>query len=717
MRRVSLIFWLLTTVFIRMDANPPEEGMWIPMLLQSLNEGDLKARGLKLSAEEIYSVNHASMKDAVFSFGGFCSSSVISDKGLLLTNFHCASPFLPVLSSPENNLRENGFWALNRGQEIPVEGLSATRLVRMEDVTEQVLANVTDQMRPAEKAREIEKAIAQIESETARDSVLKAEVKSFFFDTQFYLILTETFPDIRLVGVPPQQIGNFGGETDNWLWPRQTGDFALFRIYADDQGKPAPYSAGNQPLHPEYYFSISTQGYQEGDFTMVYGFPGETHEYLTSFALDQLKTQTLPHRIRVTEKLLGTLRTRIHAQPELREKYAILLENLKNHLKKWQAELEGLNSSHAVEARKKRESKFQYWADEVEERRLKYGYLLRKIEQLYQKRVHTQKYVDYMHEGVFQTGIMRFAYEFQDLANVNEEINEWELAMRIEGLKRQAKEFFRNFDAETDRMMLERMLVAFSGAVPEILHPREFRESVGKGRGKIAQYCEKMFRKSFLVSESKTQKFLDRFKPKQAQKIKKDPGFRLMMGFVEQYHDKILPKLHRLDDEIFAQNQEFVRLLRQMEPEKKFYPDANGTLRLSYGEIAAASTGSQGWMTTLDQLVARHQPGVPEFGLPEKLIQLHQNKDFGDYAVNGTVPVCFLATNHTSGGNSGSPVLDGNGYLIGTNFDRNWEAAISDYYYDPASARNISVDIRYILFIIDKYAGANHLIREMTLIK
>jgi hypothetical protein len=715
-RKVFLTLSLLTLSFIAFAGNK-DEGMWLPMLLKKLNEADMKAKGFKLNAEDLYSINKSSLKDAVVSFGGFCTGEMISPEGLLLTNHHCGYGQIQKHSSVQNDYLTNGFWAMTREQELPNPGLTATFIVRMEDVTTKVLANIDYKTPERERQARIAQNITKLEQDAVADSHYQAIIRPFFNGNEYYLFITEVFRDVRLVGTPPSAIGKFGGDTDNWMWPRHTGDFSVFRIYAGKDGLPAEYSKDNVPYKPKHHFPISLKGVNKGDFTFVYGFPGRTQEYLTSHAVKLLVEESNPHKIKIREKKLALMDEDMKASDEVRIQYASKYANVANYYKKWMGETRGLRRLNAVQKKQQQEEKFSEWVKSDASRKEKYGNLLSTFNQSYANLAKVNLANDYFREAVMGIELLTFSNSFNALLNAAESNT---AARAIDRLKAQTTNHFKDYNLETDKKIFAALLQMYYQNVPKEFHPAALTEAVSQYKGNFTQYAADLYTKSALVSGQKTEALLASADANTTAILVQDPAFRLMNGFMEVYQTQILPVLTKSTQEIELASRSYMAALREMHQDKKFYPDANSTLRVTYGKVAdyQPMDGVQyTHFTTLEGVMEKEDPTVEEFVVPAKLKELYQKKDYGIYGKDGVMPVCFIATNHTTGGNSGSPVLNAEGHLIGTNFDRNWEGTMSDIMYDPDQVRNITVDIRYTLFVIDKFAGAGHLIKEMTIIR
>ncbi|MCG3166934.1 MAG: Asp/Glu-specific dipeptidyl-peptidase [Bacteroidia bacterium] len=721
----SLLFCVLC---VKLTVAFADEGMWVPMFLSKYNEADMQSKGLKLSAEDIYSVNHASLKDAVVQFGGGCTGELISAQGLLLTNHHCGRSRVQSHSTLENNYLENGYWAMKRSEELSNPGLTVTFLVRMEDVTSEVLNNLTSEMTEAERYLIIEKASKALEKKMVEGTHYEAKVKEFFGGNEYYIFITETFKDVRLVGAPPYSIGNFGGDTDNWIWPRHTGDFSLFRIYADSLNRPAEYSPDNVPYKPKKHFEISMRELKEGDFTMVFGFPGRTQEYLTSFAVKQLVEEEDPLKISIREKRLAVMEKAMDSDPQVKLNLTSKYAGISNYYKKYMGESRGLKKVNAVQKKQELEKRFGEWVNADENRKVKYANLLPELENTYNEFAPYNQGMVLYNEAFTTLDFVTYVNSFAKLSELLKSgVKREVLKVEVEKQVKYARSFLKNYNRSVDLESAKNQIKDIIKYMPEILTGKQ-NKKLNKDSNK---YITSLFSTSLLDSLESIAALYELIERRThylyPDTIKLENGFGandLAFQFVstvtQNFKENIYPNYVKLDIKLDSLNRIYTQALREMQTDKLFYPDANSTLRLSYGKVEGyAPNDSVTYIpfSNLDELIAKENPNDKEFVVPAKLKELYQKKDYGEYAVNGTVPVCFIASNHTTGGNSGSPVLNAQGQLIGTNFDRNWEGTAADVMYDPTQARNISVDIRYTLFIIDKFAGAKYLLDEMKIVK
>ena len=714
-KNILFVIVFLTTRFIVIA----DEGMWLPIFLKQLNEQDMKAKGMKISADDIYSVNQSSMKDAVVLFGGGCTGEIISDQGLLLTNHHCGFSQIQSHSSLENDYLKYGFWAHKAEQELACPGLTATFIVRIEDVTAQIVGKISPDMSESERDAKIKEMSAFLEKQATDGTHWGANVRPFFNGNQFFLFVTETFKDVRMVGAPPSSIGKFGGDTDNWMWPRHTGDFALFRVYAGADNKPAAYSKDNVPFKPRHFFPISLKGVQPGDFTMVYGFPGRTTQYISSYAVKNTIEVNNPVRIAIRTERLKIIDDAMRSSDKLRIQYAAKQASIANAWKKWQGEQKGLARLNTVETKQAYEKNFTAWAKAND--RKEYVGILDQMKRYYEELAPFSKTIDFINEAAYGVELLRYASAFSKLEQLASATPVDEKAIRAEADRLYAStgEFFRDFDVSTDSKLFNAMMNMYWNGVDPAYHPASLIEIQAKYKGDFSAHINLLYQKSIFADSTRTREFLAAFNVKSLKKLKSDPAYRLAMSFRDMFKQKLEKQAGAINAELNVLNRKYMAAQMEMEPQKRFYPDANSTLRVAYGQVEgyeASDAKRYHHMTTIEGVMQKENPSIEEFEVPQKLKDLYTARDFGQYAVNGTLPVAFVASNHTTGGNSGSPVLNANGELIGTNFDRVWEGTMSDIDFDPEKCRNISLDIRFTLFVIDKFAGCKRLIDEMKLV-
>lgn len=746
---ISLFLALFFIVQIQLKA---DEGMWLPMFVKRLNYADMQKKGLKLTAEEIYSVNNSSLKDAIVQLGGFCTGEIISDQGLMLTNHHCGYDAIQGFSSVENDYLGNGFWAMNKGEEKNVEGLTATFLVRMEDVTKEVLGAVNDEMDELERAKAIDKIKEELIAKATEGTHYNAYIKDFFYGNEYYMFVNETFRDIRLVGAPPEAIGKYGGDTDNWMWPRHTGDFCLFRVYSGKDGKPADYSEENVPFKPRHHLPVSIKGINEGDYAMVMGYPGSTDRYLSSFGVKQAIDIHGPAVVEVRDLKLKTMKEDMDKDKAVRIMYASKYAQTSNYWKYYIGQTEQLQTNKVYEKKKKLESKFSDWINEDKQRKAKYGAALADIEAYYKMSDEYEKGDVYALEaGLLGAEVFLFTFranrvvesilrlkestqlaietttDEEEKAKLEKTYQEKKSAL-IAKLREQADEHFKNYNASTDKKLVTNLLGLYYKNVASGQHPEFFAtQSV---EGDFSKFAKKLFKKSPFSSQKKFNKLLSKLeKDKKIKGLDKDLAIQAATDLINVYFGANA-RYRGVEEKKEEGYRLFVEGIRLMQPDKSFYPDANSTQRLTYGTVESyklsdkvinglkSKDGVGSYFTTIDGLMEKEDPTNPEFIVPEKLKELYKKKDYGQYAdKDGNLHVCFLSNNDITGGNSGSPVINGKGYLIGTAFDGNWEAMSGDISFENKVQRTISVDIRYTLFIIDKFAGAKHLVDEMTLMK
>lgn len=695
------------------------EGMWLPQLLKTLNEADMKKQGLKISADDIYSINKGSLKDAIVSFGGFCTAEVISGQGLILTNHHCGFDAIQNQSSLQSNYIRDGFWAKNFKQELPNKGLTATFIVRIDDITEPVLKGITDMMNETTRQFIIDENIAAAKQKAKKESYQNVLVKPFFEGNKYYLFVTETYKDVRLVGAPPSSIGNFGKDTDNWMWPRHTGDFSLFRIYAGKDNKPADYSPDNVPYKPKRFLNISLDGVRENDFTMVFGFPGKTMEYLPAVAVEQIMNVNDPAKIGIRGKSLKILNDFMRKDEQIKIQYAAKYASIENAYKKWQGEVLGLKKKDAVGKKRQYEAEFQKRVDANPEWKEKYGTVLADLENAY-KQLEPYSYSrDYYNEIISKIEFFTIANQLSRVATVYQ--LEGDSAYHISANKALAalKDIFHEYSATVDqRMFIALMEMFIKDQKPEYTS-EEFRKFMQHHNNDYAAAASFVFSQSKVDDSTQVYSWLKMSGDDFVKYVKQDVGIIMLKELQNTFNAFVGSRAASVQSIINQLQQKYMQAQMQVFKEKKFYPDANSTLRVTYGKAKGyqpRDAVEYGMYTYLDGVMAKYVPGDYEFDVPLKLIDLYKKKDYGRYGVNGKQPVCFIATNHTTGGNSGSPALDAYGNLVGLNFDRVWEGTMSDINYDPEICRNIMVDIRYVAFIIDKFANAQNIINELKFV-
>ncbi|MAX81276.1 MAG: serine protease [Crocinitomicaceae bacterium] len=697
-----------------------DEGMWLPMFIKRLNYEDMQQKGLQLTADEIYSVNHSSLKDAIVMLsGGSCTAEIISKEGLALTNHHCAFGAIQQNSTTDHDYLLDGFWAMNREQELPAEGMTASFLVRMENVTEAINSQLNDDLSEMERYQIIAKVSDSIENAAIADTHYEANVKSFFEGNEFYLFVYETFTDVRLVGAPPSSIGKYGGDTDNWMWPRHTGDFSLLRVYTGPDGKPAPYSENNIPLQPKHHLPVSMEGVAKEDFAMVMGYPGSTDRYLTSFGVKQELDIHQPSVVKIRTKRLELMKEDMDASQAVRIKYASKYASVANYWKYFIGQSEQLRNNKVYERKLAEEKMFSDWLNENPDKKAKYGDALPLISSAYQELDKYNKAQTYLIESALVgSEISLFAYRFSGLERVlsAEEPNAERLAATISGLEGTTANHFKDYNLPTDKKVTAALFQLFSEDVKEEYQPEVFKEMVKKNKGDFSKLAEKLFDKSIFATKESVTEFL---KDPDLKTLQKDPAYQLAQGFISTYRTGFGDGMQTAQIDLAKGNRLFVAGLREMQQDRKFYPNANSTMRLTYGTVEdyyPRDAVHYNYYTTLEGVMQKKDNDDPEFVVPDKLVELYMQKDYGKYAdKDGTMHVCFLTNNDITGGNSGSPVINAKGELIGAAFDGNWEAMSGDIAFETEKQRTIVVDIRYVLFIIDKYAGAKHLVDEMTL--
>lgn len=703
----------LLILFIVFQVSAQQGGMWIPSMLEGKNEKEMQSLGMKMNASDIYNINNSSLKDAVVHFNGGCTSELISSRALLLTNHHCGYGAIQSHSSVEHDYLKDGFWAMTDAEELPNPGMVATLIVRIDDITNKAFEGTSDNMTEKQRLDKISQNLEKAQKEVVKESWQEVFVKSIYHGNQYLLYVTEVFKDIRLVGAPPSSIGKFGSDTDNWIWPRHTGDFSLFRIYASKDNKPATYSKDNVPYIPKHFLPISLDGVAENDFTLVFGFPGRTNEYLPSIAVDQLANKLNPARIEVRDVALKIVDSYMRKDQQIKIQYASKYASIANHWKKWIGESQGINKSGAVKIKKKLETDFnKLVADKGLQN--KYGTLLSDFDSMYKEIEDVSLANDYWSEVVNRNvELLSATVMIYQLEQVYEKKGTQVFEEAREKLNKRLEGFYKNYNATVDKAVFEKLIEIYANNIP--------RTYLSKSLSNVdfKKLTDEIYKKSKLTSYEGVSELLSGSPSDFVKRINKDKGYQLGKELTADFYNNINPKFVKMSEEIATVQKVYMKALLELFPEERIFPDANSTLRVTYGKVSGYQPKDAVYykpVSYLDGIIEKYVPNDYEFDVPLKLRELYETKDFGQYAENGKVPVAFIGTNHTTGGNSGSPAIDAHGNLIGLNFDRVWEGTMSDLYYDPAISRNIMVDIRYVLFIVDKYAGANRLIDEMKLV-
>lgn len=716
--KINLLFLVIFLSKFTM-AGPPDEGMWLPLLLKDYNYAEMQRLGLKLTPEQIYSVNNSSLKDAIVQLGGFCTAEVISNEGLILTNHHCAYDAIASSSTEENNYLKNGFWAMDKNQEIPIEGLSVTFLVRMEDVTEDIM-NKMNSMEPSERDMAAYEEMNRIETELSEGGKYTVEIKEMFDGNAYYVFVYETYTDIRLVGAPPSSVGKFGGDTDNWMWPRHTGDFSLLRIYSGTDNKPSPYDQTNLPLTPKHFLPVSTKGVSEGDFTMVMGYPGSTNRYLTSPELKNQQESENPIFTKLLGKRLEIMKTEMDKSEAVHLAHASDYASLANSYKYYKGQTRSLQKFDLIAQKRKYEAELMKWVEADESRSL-YSNMLTDIEKAFAESGNITNDAAVINFAGFSpsfisTGIAVWRYK-RTLSK--ESVTQEEIDEGVESLREKTNGHFETYNREMDRNMLSWAINSMKNDMSSNNMMTLFKDPlyVKKAKGSPERYADITFEKSILMNEALFNKFLDNPSLK---KLEKDPGIIYITSLIDLFRAGIQGPQAKLQVSINEARELYMQAIRKKE-KKNFYPDANFTMRLTYGTVGAYKSWDGKPYNTFtygSEILDKYKAGDEEFDVPEKLRTLLKSKDYGSYTdENGKLPVCFLHNTDITGGNSGSPVINANGELVGVAFDGNWESMASDLFWQDEYVRTISVDVRYLLFIIDKYGGASHLIDEMKLVK
>lgn len=707
------IIRIITLLFL-LQVSAQQGGMWIPSLLKGMNEAEIKSLGGRLTAEQIYSINKSSMKDAVPQFDGGCTAEVISPKGLILTNHHCGFDNIQSHSTLEHDYLKDGFWAYKMDEELPNPGVFVTFVVKIEDVTSQIFEGVLNLPNEADKQKKIQENIATVSKNYKKESWQDIQIKNFFDGNQYLLFVVENYKDVRLVGAPPSSIGKFGSDTDNWVWPRHTGDFSLFRIYADKNNRPAEYSKDNIPYTPKHFFPISIKGLKEGDFTMVMGYPGRTTEYLPSYAVDQIANDLNPARVAVRDAALKVQDGFMRKDQAIKIQYAAKYASIANYWKKWMGEAKGLKKANAVAAKQKFEREFSEKIIKAG-KTAEYGHILEEFKKNYTEIKDYALARDYFTEVVMRNSeIMTVAYRLYQLETILSTKGEQAFNDRKNNLITGMDAFYKDYSAIVDEKIFEQLLAIYIKKSPQ-----QFLTEQQKNLN-VSELTKEIFSISKMTNYNGFKLLLDGDSKMVLEKINADKGYQLIKDLIITFNKNVAPKYDELNLKNIALQRTYMKAILELSPKSaRIFPDANSTLRVTYGKVKGYKPSDAVYyepFTYLDGAMEKYIPGDYEFDVPQKLIDLYNAKDYGRYGVNGKMPLAFIATNHTTGGNSGSPAFDADGNLIGCNFDRVWEGTMSDVYYSPEICRNIMVDSRYILFIIDKFAGAKNIIDELKIV-
>jgi len=715
MKNALLIGLLLVFVTGRSD-----EGMCLPFMLKK-NYPAMQAAGLELSIKEIYNTKKPSIKDAIVSLGGFCTAEIISPRGLILTNHHCGFDAIRQMSTPEHDYLTDGFWAMKQSEELPIPGLTVSVVVEIIDVTKTVLASLNDQMDEDDRSLQVDRISRELAQDKTAGTLYAAEVKEFYEGSEYYLFVYEIFQDIRLVGAPPQAIGAYGGDTDNWMWTRHTGDFSMFRIYAGKENVSAPFAMDNQPYVPKHHLPISLSGVKENDFTMILGFPGSTDRYLTSHGVQMAVTTEQPTRVNIRAKKLEIIKNAMDQSDELRIRYASTYAQISNYWKYYIGQSEQLVRNVVFDKKQKVEGNFVEWIGEIPERKAKYGAVLTDLEEAYAVLSSVNLTTVYFSEAVFSISFTRFVNAHAVLLNEmkNEKATPESISAEVKKLKARYKGYFERIDVATEKRVISAMLEMLYLGVPKGQVPGILTEIAHDEAFTTWQiWVDSVLENSVFSDPERYTAFLEN---PELEKLENEQMLNLGIEMSAHYRAiAFSEQVNAAQRKLKTAMRLLIQAQREMSPEKIYYPDANFSLRLTYGNVLPYTTidgKKYDYWTDIEGLMAKEDPNNPEFTVPSKLKELYEKKDYGCYGSNGSLRVNFLSNNDITGGNSGSPVINGRGELVGTAFDGNWEAMSGDIFFEDKLQRTISCDIRYILFIIDKYAGAGHLIEEMTLVE
>lgn len=717
-----IVLALMLALSVRLHA---DEGMWVPMFFKELIYSDMQKMGLKLSAEELYSINNASLKDAIvgLSSGGapegfFCSAEIVSPNGLLFTNHHCAYGQIQNHSTVEFDYLTDGFWAMSYEEELPNPGLTASILVRMEDVTNTVLADVTNDMSDSDRQAAIRKAINKLKEDNSEDGKYDVTVKPFYAGNEYYMLIYQTYRDVRLVGAPPSSIGKFGGDTDNWMWPRHTGDFTVLRIYTAPDGSPADYSKENIPLKPKHFLPVSVKGVEREDFSMIWGFPGRTSRYLTSYGVQYNVEHFQPLLVKILGRRLEIMKSHMDQDPAVRIQYASSYSGLANAWKYYLGQTRGLKRLDVYSKKLEIEKQFKGWLEQNPDAKAHYGEVLSMMQQGYELMTSDALPTMYMNMAAMAPASLGFAGALTELRTVLEKDpkNQQAISEAAEKLRARSNRYFENTNYDTDVSMFAGMMEMLSQNLPESWHPAFFGNIKKTHRGNFQSYARDVYAKSIITTPAALERFLAKPRLKD---IDNDPLF-VAQKQIRDLSMKASANFGKGQGMVAKAEKLWIAALREMNPDKVYFADANSTIRMTYGQVLdyyPADAVHYNYLTTLKGVMEKEDPTNEEFIVHPRLKELYETQDYGIYGTDGVMYVNFLTNHDITGGNSGSPVINAHGHLIGIAFDGNWEAMSGDIAFEPDLQRTISVDTRYVLFIIDKFAGAKRLIEEMTIIR
>lgn len=712
---LSLSLMLMTSISFAKPSPKPDEGMWLPMFFKSMNYTTMQKMGLKLTAEELYSINNSSLKDAIVQFGNGCTGEIVSDKGLLFTNHHCGYDAIVGQSTLEHDYLNNGFWAYSMIDEIPIPDMSVSFLLSMQDVSKDILGDYTDIVDKAPIEDSIVMRIKRLTELHSENGQYKVEIKPFFESAEYYMFIYEVFTDIRLVGAPPQSIGKFGGDTDNWMWPRHTGDFSIFRVYANSENKPSKFSKDNQPYKPKHFLPISIKGVEKDDFVMIWGFPGSTERYMTSGEVENTINVLNPSIVAAGEYMLPTMKKMMEAENRVNLIYASDYAGYMNLWKNKKGELRGLKQLGVYDQKKDIEDRLTKWIEQDKARKMKYGTVVKDIEKANREisKATGTKYSWYANLGLLSNKRSLIAFQHSmTLMTMDKKHENYD--MIVEMLRKRGMEHFDTYDQETEKELFKSLVIMFS----KVDNKNYISQTLNKKfKGDIDAFVEKAFDKSVFADKASYEKFMKNPKKK---KLNKDMIAQSALA-AYSYLGADEEGLAIAHEDLYKARIRFVAALREMDPRLVQYPDANFTMRMTYGQVLdyiPADGIHYDFETTLEGVFEKEDPNSHEFQVPERLKELYLKKDYGQYAnKDGKIITCFISNNDITGGNSGSPILNAEGHLIGLAFDGNWEAMSGDIAFEPEVQRTINVDARYVLFIIDKFAGAQNLIDELTIVK